>query len=441
MIRATWVVGVVATAALTGRAQADGYAVEAQATTLLGTANAGKATLADGATILFANPAGLARVRSSNLRFSLTGLQLAQHFQDEGSTSLLGDPATGARSQDGIRPAYVPAIAASMPITDHVVLGIGIQSQFGLVTDWGDTWVGRYHATRSELFTLNVNPAVAWQVNEHVSLGLGLGIQYGRGELANRIDFGSIAVATLGPDVAAALDLSSQQNDGTITVDGHDVDVGPTLGAEWRVSSHTRFGLGYRGQIQHHLRGDADFDVPAEALPLTSTGQFADTRATTHILTPAVASLGAHHDFNPRWAIVADATWVNWSAVEELAVTFDDPVQAPVASPADWHDTVRLSAGVIHKPNDEWTVRGGFAYAPSPVPDRTRNARLADSDRLWFAGGASWAASKAVSIDFAYVYVRQDDAPIDFTSPLAGRIAGNVDWNVHVISFGVSSRF
>jgi long-chain fatty acid transport protein len=132
---------------------------------------------------------------------------------------------------------------------------------------------------------------------------------------------------------------------------------------------------------------------------------------------------------------------VRWSAVEELAVTFDDPAQAPVASPADWHDTVRLSAGVIHEPNDRWTLRGGFAYAPSPVPDRTRNARLADSDRLWFAGGASWAASKAVSIDFAYVYVRQDDAPIDFTSPLAGRIAGNVDWNVHVISFGVSSRF
>ena len=93
------------TAALTGRAQADGYAVEAQATTLLGTANAGKATLADGATILFANPAWVARVRSSNLRFSLTGLQLARHFQDQGSTSLLGDPATGARSQDGIRPA------------------------------------------------------------------------------------------------------------------------------------------------------------------------------------------------------------------------------------------------------------------------------------------------------------------------------------------------
>ena len=441
MIRLRWIVGVVAAAALVDRAQADGYAVEAQATTLLGAANAGKATLGDGATVLFANPAGLARVRSSNLRFSLTDLQLTQHFQDEGSTGLLGDPATGARRQDGIRPAYVPAIAASMPITDDIVLGIGIQSQFGLVTDWGDTWVGRNHATRSELFTLNVNPTVAWQVNQHVSLGFGLGIQYARGELANRIDFGSIAVATLAPGVAAALGLSAQQNDGTITVDGHDLDVGPTLGAEWQVNSHTRLGLGYRGRIQHHLRGDADFDVPAEALPLTSTGQFADTRATTRILTPAIASLGAYHELDPRWVIVADATWTNWSAVEELEVTFDNPLQAPVASPADWHDTVRLSAGAIHKPNDRWTVRGGFAYAPSSVPDRTRNARLADSDRLWFACGASWAVSKVVSIDFAYVYIRQDDAPIDFTSPLAGRIAGNVDWNVHVISFGVSSRF
>ena len=34
---------------------------------------------------------------------------------------------------------------------------------FGLETDYSRDWVGRYHAVRSELTTININPAVAWR--------------------------------------------------------------------------------------------------------------------------------------------------------------------------------------------------------------------------------------------------------------------------------------
>ena len=37
-------------------------------------------------------------------------------------------------------------------------LGLGVNVPFGLKTDWGRTWIGRYHATKSELVTININP-------------------------------------------------------------------------------------------------------------------------------------------------------------------------------------------------------------------------------------------------------------------------------------------
>ncbi|MCP3979423.1 MAG: TonB-dependent receptor [bacterium] len=416
----------------TGSVWAGGYEVEAQDTTQLGVANAGKTTLADAASVLFWNPAALARLREPTLRFGVTDLHLKQEFFDEGTMDVLGNPALGATNEEGVRPAFIPAIAASWPIGEKFVLGIGLQSQFGLKTDWGTTWVGRYHATYSELLTLNLSSSVSWQVSEKIALGFGLGIQYADAQLENQIDFGSIG--------AALPSLSPQMNDGSILVDGDSLDLGATLGVLWDVGRKTRIGLGYRSEVEHELEGDADFDVPPEALPLTAGGGFMDTGATTKLPTPATASVGLLHEFSDKWTFMTDLTWVDWSTVDELRIVFDNPAQADIVAPEAWDDTVRGSAGATYRANDRWTWRGGFAVAPSPIPDSTRNVRLADSDRLWFSLGGSRTLGNA-SIDFAYIYIPQDDAPVDFTDPLSGRIAGNIEWTVHVLSLGSTFRF
>lgn len=435
-----WIVGFLF-CGLAGQAWAGGYEVEAQDTTLLGTANAGKTTVADSATVLFWNPAGLAFVDDTNFRFSITNLYLDQEFTDQGTTNFLGIPATGSSVQDGIEPAWVPSFAFSWPLNDRVAFGIGLQSQFGLKTDWGEEWVGRYHATRSELLTLNLSPAVSWRVNDQFSLGAGLGIQYAKTKLANQIDFGSIGFVSLPPDLSETLGLAPQQNDGSIDVHGDDVDVGFTLGLLWEPMPAARVGLGYRSEIKHDLGGDAYFEVPPPAQILTLSGQFLDTGATTKLLTPALASLGFQYSFNSRWNFLADVTWVDWSAVESLDVIFDNPEQPPVSAPANWKDTYRFSVGLTYEFDDNWTLRGGFADAPSPVPDSTRNARLADSDRKWFSLGASRKIGDRATIDMAYIYIDQDDAPIDFTDPLSGRIVGNVEWSAQVFSLGTTVYF
>ncbi len=52
------------------------------------------------------------------------------------------------------------------------------------------SWVGRYHADKSELLTVNINPSMAFKFNDNVSIGFGVSALYADGELTNAADVG-----------------------------------------------------------------------------------------------------------------------------------------------------------------------------------------------------------------------------------------------------------
>ena len=51
-----------------------------------------------------------------------------------------------------------------MPINPQWSFGLGINVPFGLKTEYDDGWIGRYQGLKSEIKTINVNPALSWQV-------------------------------------------------------------------------------------------------------------------------------------------------------------------------------------------------------------------------------------------------------------------------------------
>ena len=425
----------------TAPALAGGYELEAQSAELLGTANAGKSALADSAATLFWNPAGMTRLREGAIALGLTRLDLSLEFEDRGSTDATGAPMRGSRREQGVSPAVIPAFAIALPLNDRTSVGLSIQSKYGLVTDYGDTWAGRYHATYSELSTLNVNPAIAHRIDEHWSIGGGIALQHAYGRLESRIDFGSAAYGILGPAVAAAAGFTPQGNDGAITVEGSDLSAGITAGVLYEHDARTRCGLGFRSRIQHTLHGDADFDVPAVAAPLTATGLFANSDADTRIATPETLTLSGYHELDDRLALVGDVTWSNWSIVEELVTKFDNPAQPDNGVTADWHDTYRVSVGAIYRLDDAWTLRAGVARAPSPTNNRPPLARLPDSDRMWYTLGASYRWTESTTLDLNVAFVDQKDAPVNVGSPTAGSLRGEADWDVHWVSVGLRVDF
>ena len=60
-----------------------------------------------------------------------------------------------------------------MQLTPALSLGLGINAPFGLKTEYDSNWIGRFHAIKSEVRTINVNPSIAFKVNDQISLGAG----------------------------------------------------------------------------------------------------------------------------------------------------------------------------------------------------------------------------------------------------------------------------
>lgn len=323
---------------------------------------------------------------------------------------------------------------AAWDVSDRLKLGLGINSPFGLKTNYNQNWVGRYYALDSELTTININPTVAAKLTDNLSVGAGINLQYAKAKLSNAIDFGLIGFSN-------RLPTPPQSADGEVELKGDDLSWGYNLGLLYEPSQSTRIGLAFRSPITHNLEGDADFDVPTAATRLTATGRFTDSDIRAKLKLPATISLNAYQQISPRLAATADITWTGWSRFEELRVEFDNPVEPDSVQPENWHDTFRYSLGLNYALNNAWQLRAGVAYDPSPADEEYITPRIPDSNRTWLAIGASFKASDSFSFDIGYAHLFVDDTEINQLSTTNGNLRGKFNNSVDIIGLQVNWMF
>ncbi|HEY4671150.1 MAG TPA: outer membrane protein transport protein, partial [Gemmatimonadaceae bacterium] len=195
---------------------ADGWKIQLQGAKALASSYAGRSVLVDDASTVWFNPAAMTELTG---RTTLTaGAPLITYqllFRDSGSQSVLGQPARGPLMQDGGTTAIVPSLYVVRRINDRVRFGFGFNAPYGLGTDYGESWSGRYHATETTLRVFNLNPSIATRLGDHVSVAFGFDLQHSSAVLANMIDFGSFGAAV-------GLPLVPQGHDGRVKFDGRD---------------------------------------------------------------------------------------------------------------------------------------------------------------------------------------------------------------------------
>ena len=419
-----------------GEVSADGWKIQLMGGKNLGTSHAGRSVLAEDASAVWFNPASIAWLPGEGqLTAGAPIITYTLDFHDGGSRSVIGQQLTGETTQNGGQTAPVPHLYYARAINERWRFGFGFNAPYGLGSDYGETWVGRYHATETLLRVFNINPAIAVRLNDAFALGFGLDVQRSQGVLANMIDFGSIGLAS-------GLPLRPQAADGKIEFTGSDWAVGFNAGLRWQASSRTAVGVAYRSKTEHSLRGTADFTVPEAAAALTAGGRvFADTEAEVTLPMPHELSVSASHNVSERWTLLGDVTWSQWSSFKQLLVTFENPLQPTVQQPADWRDTTRVAVGARGVLNDRWTLRTGVAYEMAPIPDATRTARLPEDNHTWLSGGATYVGSNRWSLDFSFSHIITPDAPIRLTDSAAGLLLGDVHWRVNVAGVGLNWRF
>jgi long-chain fatty acid transport protein len=414
-----------------GAVHAAGFSLVDQGGRGLGSAYAGDAAAAlDASTIAF-NPAGLTRLPGAQAVLVGHVLQLDVAFEDDGSTAgrRYGQARLRGERTATTRPlGLAPSAHVSWQLARRWWLGLGFLAPFGFRTDYDRRWVGRYHAIESDLKTVELSPTVAVKLLDGLSLGGSLAVQYAHIRLSSALDLGAICelnLATVGipPGACTALGLPVQSVDGFVRVRADSWALGWSLGLLYEVSARTRLGLSYRSMVRHEFDGTAEFEVPARAAILRSTGALRTTDGRFTLDLPEVVRLAVFHELDARWAVMAGVTWTHWARFDETVFRFDNPAQPTLVQPARWEDSFRYALGVARRFGRAWTAQLGTSYDESPVPGAAlRTPRIPDSDRIWATAGIGYQATERLRVDLSYAHLFGLDSSTRNADPVTGHV-------------------
>jgi long-chain fatty acid transport protein len=441
--------GIAALLALgSGSTFASSFALIEQSVSGMGTAYAiGSAGIDDASTVYF-NPAGMARLHGSHLSGGLHIINSDTDFKGsaayESSVPGVGGlPIDGKKKDDLDLIAAVPSGYISHQYSDKVWFGLGVNVPFGLETDYSKKWVGRYHALKSELITVNINPTIAFRFNDNISIGFGVSALYADGELTNALDGGLLA-ASRGTPIPGWVP-GSRDYDGHLKLTGDDWGYGFNAGLLLEPTQNTRIGLHYRSEIDLTLDGDAK--IRGFSGPLAAFNSKQDAKL--DLTLPDSVSLSGYYALNTRWAVMADVTWTQWSDID----TLDTKAKSGSRSIAVWDydDSFRYALGTEYTPGRTWTFRTGVAYDETPIPrDSLRSPRVPGNDRTWLTLGMTYHHTPNLSFDFGYAHLFVDDPKLkgvadnhDPASQTTGAhsLSGKYDSSVDMLSAQVNWKF
>ncbi|WP_305420151.1 outer membrane protein transport protein [Photobacterium leiognathi] len=387
-IRKRYLTVAIAAAVLSTQAYSAGFQVSEQSATGLGRAFAGEAAIADNPGVLARNPASMTKF--DKMTISAQGSLVLPNIDVTGHDAPNGEQT----AEDVALLAFVPSTYFVQPLNDRLSWGMSLFSNYGVTTDYPDDFYDGTSAGKTSLITINLNPSVAYKLNDQWSLGFGVSAVYAKAELFRH--YGQNAL----PFYPAI-----KPSDKTINMEGETWAFGWNIGALFEVNENNRFGLAYRSQVD--LDFDGDFtDYSGQVLGATRRGDTIDANLSAPL--PATAEFSGFHQLNTQLAIHYSIFWTQWSKFTELKATSEQcnfGGQLPgvcLLKEEEYDDAFRWAIGGTYNLNPQVTLRAGFAY-----DEQGGKATLSipDTDRFWYSAGASYQYSDQLSFDLGFSYV------------------------------------
>lgn len=370
---------------------ADGFYIPVQAPEATGRGNAWLAT-ADTASAVYYNAAGLTQLSTSDLVVGLYSV----HLGIEADTQS-GDFKNNATW------AVVPQIYAAVPINDRLVAGFGLNSPFGLSTDWGSNTPFRQLAIETDLRYVTGWVVLGYKLTDTLSVGGGFGINYADLSMKRGITYGS--------------------ND-TFEFDGTGEALSWTVSTLWKPTPEHSFGLVYRSRSNFMLDGNTQNSyVPGH------------TNASLDFMTPDTLAFGYAYRPCKEWQFEADIEWVNWDNFNTLNLW-----QAPSSNTSldfNWQSNFIYSIGATRFFDDGWKVSAGYNFIENSQPSSTFNPGIADANRNWLSMGVGYETGP-YRFNFAYQYAFSHR---DVTGSPGGLADGTYTCNFNGIMFNCDWRF
>ena len=443
---------------LSSTVQSAGFALIENSASGMGKAYAGAAAVAEDASTVWFNPAGMTYLSEnlggkSQLSNALNIVIADTVFKDKGSAppaSLGSASIDGKKTTNGTIVSPIPGLYYVHPINDKLNFGLSINGPFGSKTEYDEDWIGRYQATETDMKTFNINPSLSWRANDKLSLGAGisaqyidvkLGKSYDTAAACRKIALQSGSTATLDYCNSKYPKAAQHKNDGQALVEGDDISFGFNLGLLYQPSDLTRLGFAYRSQVKHNLEGKASYKNHADFAPIVAQLEsfgiktFTNKAIEASVDVPESVSLSLVHKFSDRLELMGDITWTGWSSFKELRITEAGTGTEVTNIPEKWKNVTRISLGANYKYNDKLTLRTGVALDEEPIPSaRYRTPRIPGNDRTWLSFGAGYKMNKKMSLDFGYSHLFLDKTAIDNPGESGYSVKGIYDSQVDILS-------
>lgn len=403
-VRVVAAFGVLAIA--TVEANAGGFAVREQSAFGQGSSFAGIAAGGD-LSSMYWNPATMTQAPGIQAEFVASGIMPYAANTPSPASTLFFLGGTGNTAESAI----VPAGYFSYQLTPDFWFGMSLNAPFGLSVSFPTLWAGApYAAGDSHLRTYNASPSIAYRINNWISVGAGVQIQYADAGLS-RSPIPGVAIAHL---------------------EGNGWGYGFTAGLTLTPTPTTTIGLGYRSFIDQKIEGT--LAVP----PLLPTAN-----VNTTLKLPDMISLGIRQQLGPQWTLLGTIEWTNWSRIGTATI---NGALIPTAIPFQYDDGWFFALGAEYRWNPALTVRAGVGYEISPITDRVRTPLLPDNDRIWLSAGATYNLTPALSLDFAYshLFVKDTSVNVGPGNPSYDGVftyVGDVNSHVDIVSVALKYRW
>lgn len=363
-------------------ARAAGFMVRERSAESVGMIYAGDASRADEAATVFNNPAGMMHLAGPEVELGAAVVFPSIHFS--GSATAAGTiPISGSQGGEAGLNTVIPNFYAVMNLTDNLRLGLAVTAPFGNTVDYREGWVGRYQTIKTEALSADINPNIAWRINDKVSIGAGISAQWLKIEQSAAIP--------------QFLILGAPVPDAEFLFKGASWNVGFNAGILLEPNSTTRLGFTYRSGVDHKLTGTLDYTGANPALglvngPATGTG----------LNMPGTAAASFTHDWTPQWSASAELQYNQWGSFKQVQVFSAAPT--PLVEPEHYRNSWVISAGAVYHATSQLALRGGIGWDQSPVTTQFRTVGIPDADRYMVGVGAGYAVAPGAVVDFGYAH-------------------------------------
>lgn len=377
--------------------------------------------VADDPSAIFYNPAGIAFQKGTQIQ--MDSLVVVGLFRFTPSSTPPGTVVPPNGYSGSIKPHFIPV--ASLYFTKELspkwTFGFGAFTPFGLAANFANfndsdpantKFVGRFAGTRARLESFWFQPTVAHKISENSSIAAGVAWVHTHllyeTSILNPVDdgetFGTQVAALLFPGqnpVAAAKSIGRLLPEGRFRLAGTSNSPGFNAGYFYKnPRSKVSFGASWRSAVVHHLKGQASFAFTPNGavspfLPDTSkiAALFPNQAASGLLTTPNIFNLGVAKEMDHQMTVAFDFSFQDFSRFKNLPINFTNTVGTATppekALAFDFRNSFQTHLGTEKHLNSTLTVRAGFIFDHSPVPDKSVGPLFPDSSRASYTLGAT----------------------------------------------------